>query len=87
VNGAVSLRQSLVRYSDQFARVVAEKLLIYALGRGVEHQDMPVVRAMARSAAPDRYRFSSLVLSIVRSDMFQMNQKVAPTAVEAATAH
>jgi hypothetical protein len=48
---------------------------------------MPVVRAMARSAAADRYRFSSLVLGIVRSDMFQMNQKVAPSAVSAETTH
>jgi hypothetical protein len=87
VDGAVSLRQSLVRYSDQFARVVAEKLLIYALGRGVEHQDMPVVRAMALTAKTDNYRFSSLVLGIVRSDMFQMNQKVAAATVAPTAAH
>jgi hypothetical protein len=87
VDGIVSLRNAFVRYSDQFARVVAEKLLTYSLGRGVEHQDMPMVRTMARAAAADNYRFSSLVLSIVRSDMFQMNQKVASKPVAPNTSH
>ena len=77
VDGAVSLRSSLLRYSDQFVRVVTEKLLTYALGRGIEYQDMPMVRTIAREAAPSKYRFSSLVMGIVKSDMFQMNQKAA----------
>ena len=51
VDGVASLRGSLVRYSDQFVRVVTEKLLTYALGRGVEYQDMPMVRSIVRSAA------------------------------------
>ena len=49
----------------QFVRVVTEKLLTYALGRGVEYYDMPLVRSIVRDAAPDNYRFSSLVLGIV----------------------
>jgi hypothetical protein len=77
VDGVTSLRNSLVGYSDQFVRVVAEKLLIYALGRGVEYEDMPMVRAIVRDAAGSNHRFSSLVLSIVRSDPFQMNVKTA----------
>jgi hypothetical protein len=77
VDGVVSLRNSLLRYSDQFVRVVTEKLLTYALGRGVEYQDMPMVRSIARDAAATKYRFSSLVMGIVKSDMFQMNQKAA----------
>jgi hypothetical protein len=77
VDGVVSLRSSLLRYSDQFVRVVTEKLLTYALGRGIEYQDMPMVRTIAREAAPSKYRFSSLVMGIVKSDMFQMNQKAA----------
>jgi hypothetical protein len=75
VDGVPSLRGALVRYSDQFAQVVAEKLLTYALGRGVEYQDMPMVRSIARRAAAGEYRFSSLVMSIVQSDPFLMNQK------------
>ena len=67
----------LVRYQDQFVRVVAEKLLTYALGRGVEYQDMPLVRSIVRDAAANKYRFSSLVMGIVRSAPFQMNTKGA----------
>jgi hypothetical protein len=55
--------------------VATEKLLTYALGRGVEDQDMPTVRAVVRGAAPNKYRFSSVVLGIVKSDAFQMNAK------------
>jgi len=77
VDGVASLRGALVRYSDQFVRVVTEKLLTYALGRGVEYQDMPMVRSIVRDSAPSRYRFSSLVLGIVKSDPFQMNMKTA----------
>jgi len=77
LDGVGSLRGALERYSDQFARVVTEKLLIYALGRGVEYQDMPVVRSIARDAAATRYRFSSLVSAIVKSDPFRRNMKTA----------
>jgi len=70
-----SLRDVLVRYSDQFVRVVTEKLLTYALGRGVEYQDMPLVRSIVRDSAAGKYRFSSLVLGIVKSAPFQMNMK------------
>jgi hypothetical protein len=66
-----------VRYSDQFVRVVAEKLLTYALGRGVEHDDMPMVRSIVRNAESNKYKFSSLVMGIVKSPAFQMNMKPA----------
>ena len=49
----------------QYIRNVTEKLLTYALGRGVEYQDMPLVRRIVRDSAPTNYRFSSLVMSIV----------------------
>ena len=75
VDGVASLRDVLVRYSDQFVRVVTEKLLTYALGRGVEYQDMPLVRSIVRDSAASKYRFSSLVLGIVKSAPFQMNMK------------
>jgi hypothetical protein len=51
-------------------------MLIYALGRGVEYQDMPVVRDIIRDAAPSRFKFSSIVMGIVNSDPFQMNMKI-----------
>ena len=77
VDGVASLRGVLERYSDQFVRVVAEKLLTYALGRGVEYDDMPMVRSIVRDSAASRYRFSTLVMSIVNSAPFQMNMKTA----------
>jgi cytochrome c5 len=77
VDGVASLRDVLVRYSDQFVRVVTEKLLTYALGRGVEYEDMPLVRSIVRDSAPGKYRFSSLVLGIVKSPAFQTNTKAA----------
>jgi hypothetical protein len=84
VDGVVSLRDVLVRYQPQFTRVVAEKLLTYALGRGVEYPDMPLVRSIVRDAAKDNYRFSSLVMSIVKSAPFQMNTKGAEVTQQAA---
>jgi hypothetical protein len=70
-----SLRDVLVRYQSQFARVVAEKLLTYSLGRGVEYGDMPLVRSIVRDAEGTQYRFSSIILGIVKSPAFQMNMK------------
>jgi hypothetical protein len=78
--GVAALRENLVKYSEQFGRVVTERLLTYALGRGIEHDDMPAVRAIARGAEGSRYRFSSLILGIVKSPAFQMNMKPAAAA-------
>jgi mono/diheme cytochrome c family protein len=75
--GPVELRQALVRYSPQFVRVLTEKLLTYALGRGVDYYDMPTVRAIAAEAERNNNRFSSLILGIVKSTPFQMNVKPA----------
>ena len=85
INGVADLRQALLRYSPQFERTFTEKLLTYALGRGVEFGDMPVVRTIVHEAAEDNYRFSSVVLGIVKSESFQMNRK--PEAVTAALKH
>jgi hypothetical protein len=75
VDGVTSLRDSLMTHSDQFVRVVTEKLLTYALGRGVEYQDMPTVRSVVRNAGKRNYAFSSLVLGVVNSQPFQVNLK------------
>jgi mono/diheme cytochrome c family protein len=72
VSGPASLRDALVRNPDVFVRTMTEKLMTYALGRGLEAADMPAVRTVTRSAAADGYRFSALVLGIVRSVPFQM---------------
>jgi hypothetical protein len=76
LDGVKSMREALLRYSPQFVRVIAEKLFIYGLGRGTEYYDMPLVRSIVREAEPNHYRFSSLVLGVVKSDAFQMNQKL-----------
>ena len=75
VKSVADLRQWVVSRSDQFVRVVTEKLLTYGLGRGVEYQDMPMLRSIVHDGAPGKYKFSSLVLGIVKSPAFQMNMK------------
>jgi hypothetical protein len=77
MNGVADLRAVAIRYSPQFVRVATEKLLTYGLGRGAEHFDMPLIRSIVREAAPSNYRFSSLVLGVVKSRQFQMNVKTA----------
>jgi len=84
VDGVASLRQWVMGRSDQFVRVVVEKLLTYALGRGVEYPDMPMVRSIVRDSAPGNYKFSSIVLGIVKSPAFQMNMKIDDDAERAA---
>jgi hypothetical protein len=72
VNGPRSLLQALLQQKTQFAKAVAEKLLTYTLGRGLEYYDASAVRAIQREAAADDYRWSSLVSAIVKSAPFQM---------------
>ena len=71
VNGVVTLRQALLRQPDLFVGTVTEKLMIYALGRGLQPYDMPSVRAIVRDTAQSNYRFSSIVMGIVNSTPFQ----------------
>jgi hypothetical protein len=77
VDGVVALRQALMREPEIFVGTVTEKLLTYALGRGLVASDMPAVRAIVRDARRDNYRFSSIVLGIVRSVPFQMRTAAA----------
>ncbi len=72
VDGVVSLRGALVKRSDVFFGTLAEKLLTYALGRGLQHYDMPIVRGIVRSASREDHRFSAYILAIVESLPFQM---------------
>ena len=89
VNGIVELREAILREPERFATVVTEKLMTYALGRGLEYYDMPRVREIVASAADDGYRFSALVMGIVTSDTFRMKQiqpPEAPVTLEPVTA-
>jgi hypothetical protein len=72
VNGPRELRRALEAQKTQFARAVTEKLLTYSLGRGLEYYDVPEVRGINRAAATDGYRWSSLMLAVVKSAPFQM---------------
>jgi hypothetical protein len=75
ITGPVELREALMRKPGIFAGTVTEKLLIYALGRGLSPHDMPAVRRIVRSAAADDYRFSQLILGVVNSDAFRLRAK------------
>ena len=72
VDGVVTLRKALVRQPELFAGTLTEKLMIFALGRGLAYYDMPAIRAIVRESARQDYRFSSLIMGIVRSTPFQM---------------
>jgi len=72
IDGPVSLRQALMRKPDHFVETMTEKLLTYALGRGLEYYDMPAVRTIVKNAGKNDYRFQSLVMGIVTSTPFQM---------------
>jgi mono/diheme cytochrome c family protein len=75
LNGFTGLRAMLVDEREQFARTVTRKLMSYALGRELEHFDEPSVRAIARGAAEDGYRWSAIVTGIVESPAFLMRRK------------
>ena len=78
--GPDGLKTALLARSDRFLATLTEKLLTYALGRRLEHYDMPAVRAIVRTAAPNDYRFSSaLILGIVQSMPFQMRMSQRST--------
>ena len=74
LKGVDGLEEALLRRPELFAATLTEKLLTFALGRGVEYYDGPAIRKILRDAAPDRYRFSSLILGIVKSVPFQMRR-------------
>ena len=74
VTGPIDLRKALMKRPEQFVQTLTEKLMTYGLGRGLESYDMPSVRKIVREAARDNYRFSSIVLGIVRSAPFQMKR-------------
>ncbi len=74
-NGPAGLRTALLSYSPQFVRMMTEKMMTYALGRGVEDVDMPALRTIVRDAAKDDNRFSAILLGVAKSPQFQMRAK------------
>ncbi len=72
IEGPADLRRALLSRPGQFVQALTTKLMMYALGREIEPQDMPQVRAIVRAAAKNDYRFSSIVAGIVSSDAFRM---------------
>jgi mono/diheme cytochrome c family protein len=75
INGVVELRQALLREPEAFIRTTTERLLTYALGRGLTASDMPAIRSIVAESRRDAYRFSSVILGIVRSVPFQQRIK------------
>lgn len=79
--GPVQFRHALLGRRVDFVNNLAQKLLTYGLGRGLEHYDMPVVRQIMRDAAKTDYRWSSLILGVVKSQAFQQRRVAAPAGV------
>jgi mono/diheme cytochrome c family protein len=76
VDGPIALRNAILSRPEAFATVLTERLMTYALGRGVEPSDMPVVRSIVKKNAPTNYRLESIVQSIVESAPFQMRTRL-----------
>jgi len=85
VDSPAALRKALLSRPDIFAATITEKMLIYALGRGLEPVDMPVVRSVVKNAAAQNYAMQSLVLGIVRSVPFQMRTTMKNAAAPVTT--
>ncbi len=71
VRGPIELRNALLARPDQFVQALTEKLMVFALGRGLRYQDMPMVRAVVREAAQKNYEFEALVAGIAASPAFR----------------
>jgi hypothetical protein len=83
VDGPAALRQTLTSRPEVFVGVMTEKLLTYALGRGVEYYDMPAVRRIVRDAAARDFKFSALIAGVVKSTPFQMKLKASALSADA----
>jgi mono/diheme cytochrome c family protein len=84
INGPAELRQAILRRPEAFVTIITERMMIYALGRGLEPSDMPVVRSIVRKAGQNGYRLSTIVNEIIESAPFQMRTRLEPvTAVGA----
>jgi hypothetical protein len=79
--GMAGLKEALLSHPEEFVSTVAEKLLMYGIGRNVQYFDQPAVRAIVKESARDHYTFASLVVGVVKSVPFQMREaQAAPGA-------
>jgi hypothetical protein len=78
VNGPAALRDVILSRPDAFVTTLTERMLTYALGRGLEPSDMPIVRRIVKKAAQNEYRLTSIIMGIVESAPFQMRTKLEP---------
>jgi hypothetical protein len=81
--GSTEMQKIFLSRPEVFVTTVTEKLLTYALGRGLEYYDEPAVRSITREAAPNHYRWSAIILGIVKSAPFQMRISQEQTTVSA----
>jgi hypothetical protein len=78
LSGPVELRQAITARPEAFATVITERMMVYALGRGLEPADMPVVRHIVKKAGQNNYRLSTIVNEIIASAPFQMRTRLEP---------
>jgi hypothetical protein len=83
-NGVAGLRSLLLDHREDFVRTFTDRLLSYSIGRGTEAPDWPAVRGIVRESAPADYRWSSIILGIVRSTPFTMSKSEGPPLAQAA---
>jgi hypothetical protein len=79
VDGPIAMRNAILKRPEAFATVITTRLMTYALGRGLEPSDMPVVRKIVKKAALDGYRFSAIIEGVVDSPLFQMRTRLEPS--------
>ncbi len=84
VEQPTDLGKMIASRPEVFVGVFTEKMMIYALGRGIEYYDMPTVRQIVRDSAKNNYRFSSIVMGVIKSNAFQMKRKMAEGNLSAA---
>lgn len=82
LDGAGDLKDFLLTYQESVTRNITQRMLTYALGRGMETEDMPLVRQVQHQAAADDYRFQGLISAVVTSEAFLMNEKVGDGETE-----
>ena len=79
VDGVNDLRQALLKNPENFVQTLTQKLMVYALGRGLTYEDMPTIREIVAGSRGQNYRFSAVVLALVKSAPFQMRAAVGRT--------
>ena len=83
LDGPASLRKAILSEPEQFASAFTERLMSFALGRSIEHSDMPAVRAILHRAERDDYRFPALLLGVIQSPQFLQRNVLPPPALTA----